>query len=45
LTRPSYAIARATALALDWAATEALTDEQLELKLYGASAYRDDPIS
>ena len=32
------AVARATALALDWAAIEALTDEQLETKLYGASA-------
>src|SRR5580704_5443981 len=35
------AIARATALKLDWAAIEALTDEQLEIKLYGASATSD----
>lgn len=32
------ALARATALQLDWAAVEALTDAELEAKLYSASA-------
>ncbi len=36
------ALARATALQLDWAAVEALSDEALGAKLYGASAASGD---